>query len=220
MVGYTEAALAGVLFDRLMHPDDVLESRAHLERLMAGEHETRLIEKRYIHRQGHVVWGLINTTVVSGADGRPEYFITVIQDVTERKRAETTLRDREEELRQAQKMEAIGRLAGGVAHDFNNLLTVIGGRAELLLSLVADDRQRSKQVEVILASARRAATLTRQLLVFSRKEVRQPELIDLHRVVKSLAMILQRLIGEDIAFFVRAGRREGRCTRIGDRSSR
>jgi PAS domain S-box-containing protein len=143
------------------------------------------------------------------ADGRPVHVILNMMaaydgdrlveirgylfDITERKRLE-------DQLRQAQKMEAIGRLAGGVAHDFNNMLTVIIGYSELLaarLGLPPDDPMR-KQIEAIHTTAGRAATLTRQLLAFSRKQVLQPRVIDLNDVVNHVNAMLCRLVGEDI----------------------
>ena len=102
------------------------------------------------------------------------------------------------QLRKAQKMEAVGRLAGGVAHDFNNLLTVIAGRAALLLmELPAEDPKR-RDIDLITHTADRASALTRQLLALSRKQVLQPRILDLNELVESLQPILQRLIGEDI----------------------
>jgi PAS domain S-box-containing protein len=103
----------------------------------------------------------------------------------------------EEQLRQAQKMEAVGRLAGGIAHDFNNLLTAIGGYSELLLAQLADERAR-RDVDEIRRAADRAAALTRQLLAFSRKQMVRPEVLSLNDVVADLEKMLRRLIGEDI----------------------
>jgi len=108
------------------------------------------------------------------------------------------LRHSEDQLRQAQKMEAVGRLAGGVAHDFNNVLTAIFGYTDLLLEQFAEDDARRADVEEIRKSAERAAALTRQLLAFSRKQIMQPRTIDLNAAICSLEKLLARLIGEDI----------------------
>jgi signal transduction histidine kinase len=110
------------------------------------------------------------------------------------------------QLRQAQKMEAIGRLAGGVAHDFNNLLTVIGGRAELILARLAPDDGKRRDVELIRETTDRAAALTRQLVAFSRKQVLQPLVLDLNELVAGIVPMLQRLIGEHITLATVAGR--------------
>jgi nitrogen-specific signal transduction histidine kinase/CheY-like chemotaxis protein len=122
----------------------------------------------------------------------------VVKDVTER-------RALEEQLRQSQKMDAVGRLAGGVAHDFNNLLTVILGRSELLLARYrADDRTR-QQIDLIRTTAQQAAALTAQLLAFSRKQVVAPRRLDLNEVVTRMEQLLRRLIGEDLALRIILG---------------
>jgi two-component system cell cycle sensor histidine kinase/response regulator CckA len=124
----------------------------------------------------------------------------LVTSAMERRRAEDALVERDEQLRQAQKMEAIGQLAGGVAHDFNNLLTVINVHTDLLLQQFQPDMPLRHDVEEIARAASRAASLTRQLLTFSRKQVVQPQVLDLARVVAGVEPMLQRLIGEDIDF--------------------
>jgi two-component system cell cycle sensor histidine kinase/response regulator CckA len=113
--------------------------------------------------------------------------------------------EREAELRQAQKMEAVGRLAGGVAHDFNNVLTAIFGYTDLLIEQFTEDDPRRADVMEIRRSAERAASLTRQLLAFSRKQMMQPRVLNLNQVIESLSKLLERLIGEDIPLRVDAG---------------
>lgn len=130
--------------------------------------------------------------------GTPIKMVGTAQDVTESKRAEQALHESEEMLRQAQKMEAIGRLAGGVAHDFNNILTVINGYSELLSRQTDLPVNVQKQLTEINQSGQRAAGLTRQLLAFSRKQVLQPKILDLNEVVHGMEKMLRRLIGEDI----------------------
>jgi PAS domain S-box-containing protein len=119
-------------------------------------------------------------------------------DVTEKKRAEEALRKVEEQFRQAQKMEAIGRLAGGVAHDFNNLLTGITGYADLLGMRLPAVPEIQRDLDEIKKAAQRAAALTRQLLAFSRKQILSPKVLDLNGVVSALYPMLKRIIGEDI----------------------
>jgi signal transduction histidine kinase/ActR/RegA family two-component response regulator len=119
------------------------------------------------------------------------------------KLAKETLQKTEEQLRQAQKMEAIGRLAGGVAHDFNNLLTVIIGNCELLLSLPSLDTPARAMVETVMQTGTRAANLTRQLLAFGRKQLLLPEVTYLNTIVSNMSDMLGRLIGDDIQMTVR-----------------
>jgi two-component system cell cycle sensor histidine kinase/response regulator CckA len=130
-------------------------------------------------------------TPLRDGSGEITHFISTFRDITERRRLES-------ELQQAQKMDAIGRLAGGVAHDFNNLLLVISAYAELMLdSLTAEDPLRRNVAEIISAS-RRAADLTRQLLAFGRKQMQLLQVLDLNTVIGEITTMLPRLIGEDI----------------------
>jgi signal transduction histidine kinase len=124
--------------------------------------------------------------------------LACLRDITARKQAEAVLRQRDEQLRQAQKMEAIGRLAGGVAHDFNNLLTAIIGYSDMLLTRLAMDHALHHHVEQISRAANRAALLTRQLLAFSRPRVVQPRVLGLNGVVAEMEKMLRPLIGETI----------------------
>ena len=117
----------------------------------------------------------------------------------------TPRRQLEEQLRQSQKMEAVGRLAGGIAHDFNNVLTAILGYSQMLLADLAEGDQRREDVQEIEHAATRAATLTRQLLAFSRRQVLQPQILDLNALVENLDRFLRRLIGEDIDLRVHPG---------------
>jgi nitrogen-specific signal transduction histidine kinase/ActR/RegA family two-component response regulator len=121
-----------------------------------------------------------------------------MRDITKRRRTEEILKEKEEQLHQAQKMEAIGRLAGGVAHDFNNILTAVNGYAELLLMQLPPGGPEHQEVHEIRQAVARAASLTRQLLAFSRKQVIQPQALNLNQVVMSLEGMLRRLLGEDI----------------------
>ena len=133
----------------------------------------------------------MNIAPVRSARGEVTHFIATKQDVTGRKTLEA-------QLQQAAKMEAIGRLAGGVAHDFNNLLTIINGYAELLLDKFAADNQVGGQLKQIQDAGERAASLTRQLLAFSRRQVLASQVLDLNAVVSNVEKMLRRLIGEDV----------------------
>jgi signal transduction histidine kinase/ActR/RegA family two-component response regulator len=124
--------------------------------------------------------------------------LVLANDITERKRAEEALHHSEAQLRQALKMEAVGKLAGGVAHDFNNLLTAINGYSEMCLRRLKPADPIYRHVEEIHKAGERASVLTRQLLAFSRKQILQPQVMDLNQIVVELSKMLQRLIGEDV----------------------
>jgi two-component system, cell cycle sensor histidine kinase and response regulator CckA len=180
-----------------VHPED-------RERVMASAHEAqrtgtgRRLEYRFKHKDG--TWRVLESSAsaVRNAKGEIEQLIIVNRDVTERKKSEEVLRLKEEQLRQSQKMEAVGRLSGGIAHDFNNLLGVIIGYSDVLEIKLKGNEALRKNVEEIKKAGTRAASLTRQLLAFSRQQVLQPEILDLNSVVNDLAKMLRRLIGEDV----------------------
>jgi len=144
----------------------------------------------------------VELTVTRARPDDPPIFNAYIRDLTDRKRAEVARASLEMQLQQAQKMEAVGRLAGGVAHDFNNLLTVITGRAYMLLSRLKAGEPMHRDVELIQKTAQRAVGLTSQLLAFSRKQVVQPRVVELGPLVADLVPMLQRMIGEDIELAV------------------
>ena len=191
MVGYSEAELLARTFQDITHPEDINADLEYVRQMLAGEISTYQMEKRYIHKHRHIVSVLLSVSLVRDDQGRPSYFISQIQDITERKRLE-------QEFRQMQKMEGIGHLASGVAHDFNNILAVIQLQSGLLK---VEQKLTNKQLEMareIEKAAQRAADLTRQLLLFSRKQPLQPRDLDLNEVVMSIAKMLQRVLGEDV----------------------
>ena len=140
----------------------------------------------------------VELSIVPLKEGAAHRFYWFVVDITERKQAEEKLRQTEDQLRQAQKMEAVGQLAGGVAHDFNNLLTVITGYTDLLMSNLPADAPTLADLEEIRNAAERAAWLTRQLLAFSRRQILAPQVLDLNSLIGNFEKILRRLIGEDV----------------------
>jgi two-component system, cell cycle sensor histidine kinase and response regulator CckA len=185
------------LLARIVHPDDrerVFSAAAEVR----GNGRPTKLEYRYVAKDGTVVWVQDETYVVVDDDGTPLYVQGFLLDISERKNAEAD-RDRlRDELHHAQKLEAIGRLAGGVAHDFNNMLTAIKGYSELLLDKLEPGTPVHEHAAQIKRASEQAATLPRQLLAFSRKQSLQPELVDLGGLVVNFGQMLQRLIGEQI----------------------
>jgi PAS domain S-box-containing protein len=140
----------------------------------------------------------IELSLASWKSGGQTCFTAVVRDVTERRRAEDELRLRDQQLREAQKMDAIGRLASGIAHDFNNSLMVIQGHAEMLLLNMPESDPRRKKVDVIIQSSNGAAAITRRLLTFGRKQVSEMRVVDPREHVASAQKVLGRLLGDDI----------------------
>lgn len=138
-------------------------------------------------------------------DGRIRRIMGTFQDITESKEAEIRQHELMEQLRQAQKLDSIGQLAGGVAHDFNNILTVILGYSEEIMNNLHDQDPLRQDIQEIINAGQRASSLTRQLLTFSRKQVIKPELINLNDTITNLSKMLMRLIGEDVDFILNLG---------------
>ena len=333
MLERPESELLDMTFMDVTHPEDRSASREWVGQILAGEDVPKTLEKRYLRKSGHVMWGMVGSYLLRSDDGAPLLFITHIQDITERKRTEEALLEsetryrsifdsstdgiviidpdtatmidfnqqactqlgytREEfgclkisdidlldgteevkarikkviktgydefetlhrtkhgeqrnvhvtvqyisiggksvqhcicrditerkhaeaekerlhvQLQQAMKMEAVGRLAGGVAHDFNNLLTVIMGYSELLLKKIGKESPMHGQVEEIKRAGERAASLTQQLLAFSRKQIIEPKVVHLDDLVAEMHKMLTRLIGEEIALQATTGKSLG-----------
>jgi two-component system, cell cycle sensor histidine kinase and response regulator CckA len=197
VLGWTPGELTGTPFGTHVHPEDAEAARAVVADAFAGGAPAPHLA-RVRHRDGHWVHLEGVSRPVNDEHGRPAMVLALARDVTERLRADEERARLEEELRQAQKMEAVGRLAGGIAHDFNNLLTAIGGYGELALARLPEDSPARSNVEEMRRAGERAAALTRQLLAFSRRQVLQPKVIDLNAVVSEVRALLERILGEDV----------------------
>ncbi len=312
IVGYAREELLRLTFQDITHPDDLERDLTQVARMLDGSLTTYAMEKRYFRKDGRVVWIELTVSLVRTAAGEPDYFISVVEEITRRKTAEAMLRatearletlsrtnligiatasadgglldaneaflgmvgyslerlrgglrlpdvvspgamgrvlapskggDRaapfeaelvrrdgstfpvlmgsgstgeggdariffvldiserrrlEEQFRQSQRVETVGRLAGGVAHDFNNLLTPILSYCDLILKDTGPGGEWSEELLEVRRAGERAAALTRQLLAFSRKQVLQPRVVDLGALVSDAANLLRRLIGEDV----------------------
>jgi PAS domain S-box-containing protein len=176
------------LLMQTVHPED----RAPVAEAFANVGSSSLEETyRIVRPDGAVRWIHDRAFVVRNAEGEPYRMAGLAEDITAQ-------RELEEQLSQTSKMEAIGRLAGGVAHDFNNLLTVIAGYSQMLLENTYTGDPRRDQLEQILNAANQASILTKQLLAFSRRQVLQPKLVNLNHLVTNLKAMLERIIGERI----------------------
>ncbi|HEY3323026.1 MAG TPA: PAS domain S-box protein [Planctomycetota bacterium] len=189
MLGYAPVEIVGRSMTDLVAPEALSD---HKRRLTSGpQGMAGRYERRFCRKDGSVVTLLVSTTPTLDADKRFAGLFIMCTDLTEYKLLE-------KQFRQAQKMEAVGRLAGGIAHDFNNLLTVILGRADLLSEALEGSERGKRDADLIRTTAKRAAALTRQLLQFSRQDIMQPQALDLNNIVQEMEKMLRRLIGEDV----------------------
>ena len=198
MLGYEIEEVQQLDLAQITHPDDMTKSLECIQTLLAGEQASYRMEKRYIHKSGAIVWADVSTTLLHNEQGTPLYLITSIVDVTERKQADEEKMKLQTQLLQAQKMESVGRLAGGVAHDFNNMLGVILGHTELAMDQVDPDSTIHADLDEIRNATNRSADLTRQLLAFARKQTISPKVLDLNDTIENILKMLRRLIGENI----------------------
>jgi PAS domain S-box-containing protein len=195
MHGYEEEEFMALTLPQIAAPGSGPLLADHM-RMVAERGEARF-EARRLRKDGTTFPMEIHVKRV--AWGGAQAMLGISTDITERKREEATRQALEEQLRQALKMEAIGQLAGGVAHDFNNLLAAILGNVELALRVVGEDNPLRKRLLDIEHASDRAAALTKKLLAFGRKQLLNPQPLDLNCVVEGIAHLLERLLGEDIA---------------------
>jgi two-component system cell cycle sensor histidine kinase/response regulator CckA len=191
MLGYTAHELASISLNDLTHPDDLEATLSHVDDLMQGRVESFQLEKRYYRKDGSSIWCRVTATrEPSGADD-DAYAIAMIEDITEYKAAE-------EQLRQSQKMEAVGQLTAGIAHDFNNLLMGMLGNAALA-SADADDRNSVvRHLEKVEEAGMRAASLVQQLLAFGRRQPLHLGSLDLNELCSDTISLLGSVLGEHI----------------------
>jgi PAS domain S-box-containing protein len=195
ITGHSEAELLRRSLPDIVHPDDVGKYGNCIGELSCSR-RTHQMELRFVHRDGRVVRTNLSVSFVSDGSGAPLHYILQIEDITERGKLE-------DQLRQAQKMEAVGQLAGGVAHDFNNILSVIQSYGRFVLEAIDPDDPAHTDAEEIVKAGDRATALVRQLLTFSRREISNPVVLNLNGAISGIERLLRRTIGEDIQLTTR-----------------
>jgi PAS domain S-box-containing protein len=194
-VGWTPEQMTGRSIFDFMHPEDAERVGGRLREALDRPGMSVGGEVRFHHADGS--WRIMEGVGVNRlADPAVAGIVVNVRDITERRKLE-------EQLRQAQKMEAVGQLAGGVAHDFNNLLTAILGYCNLMLDEMPEEDPLRPDLLEIQSAGDRAASLTRQLLAFSRRQMLQPQVVDINTLVEQLEKLLRRLISEDVELVTR-----------------
>ncbi|MBI5521598.1 MAG: PAS domain S-box protein [Desulfarculus sp.] len=186
-LGYSPEEMLTLSFAEVTHPEDRSQDLAQIARLIAGELEVYSRQKRYLKKDGAVAWARLTVSAVRGAQGQALYLIAVVEDITEQRHLEA-------QLRQAQKMEAMGTLAGGIAHDFNNILGAVLGYAEMAMDDAKSRRVDPRDLEQVIQAALRAKNLVKQILTFSRKSEAELKPLDLNQAVGQARAILERTL--------------------------
>ncbi|HZF74823.1 MAG TPA: PAS domain-containing protein [Acetobacteraceae bacterium] len=223
MLGRTQEEMLTTPWQTMTHPEDMDLDLVPFQRMAKGELDAYTVEKRFLHAGGGYVWARLTLSLVRNAEGRPDYEIAVIEDVTDRKRAEAVLArdkaelerlaeergralaDTEARLAQASKMEALGRLAGGIAHDFNNVLQAVQGGIALATKRIrrdADDAVRF--LDLASDATRRGATVTGRLLAFARRGELSAGPVEPGPLLEGLAQILRHTLGPAVNLRVEA----------------
>jgi two-component system sensor histidine kinase EvgS len=198
IVGYSQQELLTKSIQDLTHPEDLEIDQAAVSQLINNEISTYTKEKRYYNFEGLIVWVKLTMSLVRDINNEPDYFISIIEDITSQINKEAEQRTLAAQHQQAKKMETVGHLAGGIAHDFNNMLGVILGQAELVIKKLGPNNSLVSHLEGIVNAANHSANLTRQLLTFARKQTIEPKVLDLNGSVSAMIAMLKRLIGESI----------------------
>ncbi len=194
MLGYTQEELKALTVFDITHPEDRELSIANFSALVDGKVDSYSMQKRYVRKDGQVVWADVHVSAIHNQRGEFVANLGVIADITDRKRAEQERERMRAQLLQAQKMEAIGTLTGGIAHEFNNLLTIVSGYAELLLAEKNESDPELSDLQRIVHASQRGAELVRSLLAFSRKSEMNFAPVNLNREVEQVKKLLDRTL--------------------------
>jgi two-component system, cell cycle sensor histidine kinase and response regulator CckA len=203
ILGYEESELRALDMQAVTHPEDWADETPRIAQVLRGDARSYAMEKRLRHRDGRDVWISATVSVVRDASQEPYLFITEVHDLTQERAAGEERRAFEEKLRQAQKLESLGVLAGGVAHDFNNLLSGIMGHADVALLSLPPGSDAALHVEQVLSGARKAADLSRQMLAYSGKGKFLVEFVDLSALVRDMAPLLAITVSKKLTLSLR-----------------
>ncbi len=199
MLGYDKVEMLARSIYEYTHPDDFLLSRQMFDKLINFQSDSVEFERRFIAKNGDIVWVSVRAAVSCGDDGKPKYIISHNKNITETKKIEAEKALLENQLQQARKLEAIGQLAGGIAHDFNNVLSPILGYSETLKDRLPDNSTDQRRAQRIFEAAVHAKDLTQQLLAFSRKQILEVKVVSLNDEIRAFWGMIRRLVREDIA---------------------
>ena len=198
ILGYRQAELDNRVWSEFTYPDDIMADRIPRAEIIAGHADSYAVEKRLVRQDGSIVFAEIAVRCQRKTDGAPDYFLAVIQDISERKRADGERIDMERRLLHAQKLESLGVLAGGIAHDFNNLLAAMVGNLDLAMDTLPRASSEMELVQQAYQAARRASDLTRQLLAYSGKGQFRVDRLDLSNLVEENARMLRSAVPRNV----------------------
>jgi PAS domain S-box-containing protein len=216
MLGYSRAELLAITFREITHPDDLPASLASFRRLMSGEIAAFNMDKRYLRKDGTLLWASLTDSLVRDQTGTPMYGVGVIEDISERKRVEARLRrltaDLETRVHEAvaareaaqtraahaERMQALGQLAGGIAHDFNNVLQGVQGAAALIERRAGDEAGVRRLARLAIEAIERGSSITRRLLAFGRRSDLRAEAVDVTALLGDLREMLAPTLGASI----------------------
>lgn len=194
LLGYTRDELLALTFQQLTHPEDLNADLELLNQVLARRRENYVMEKRYLGKDGSTIWANLTVSLIRDAEGDPAYFISIVEDISDRKVME-------ESLRQAEKMETVGQLTSSIVHDFGNYLNAIKGNLQLLEPYQIG-RRPADYLKSALAGTELAEKLIRQLLSFSRRQEPEFEPVDVNGLVRDIKDLLCRAAGDAIDFTV------------------
>jgi PAS domain S-box-containing protein len=198
MLGYTAEEMAKLGVEGISHPDDYAIDLGHFHRVMLGEIDRYEMDKRFLHKDGRVIWAHLMVSMTRDAQGQPSLIISMAENINDRKQAEEERKKLQAQLLHAQKLESLGVLAGGIAHDFNNFLTAIMGSASVAQRNLPQSSEARADLDNVIDAAQRAASLTRQLVAYAGKGRFDVSVVDLSAQVRDLSGLLRTTISKRV----------------------